>query len=61
MAHKNNGIENCSSFIANVEKNQENYPKLIKLQANQNSNNLKITKTDMDNAFQNTRYNNENI
>lgn len=61
MAHKNNGIENCSSFIVNVEKNQENYPKLIKLQANQDSNNLKITKTALDNAFQNTRYYNDNI
>lgn len=41
MPHSTNGKENCSSAIANMEK-QDGYPRVIRLE---NGNELKITKT----------------
>ncbi len=52
IAHKVKGIENCSSFLAMVEANPKDYPKVIRLN---NSNGLKITKTSFQEGLEKTR------
>lgn len=55
MPHKNNGIGAYSSFLSNVEKNPELFPKVIKLESNTQGGNLKITKSALIDAFEKTR------
>ena len=52
MPHKVLGIEGFSSFLAMVEKNQEEFPKTIRLQS---ANELKITKESFKEALIKTR------
>lgn len=48
MPHKTPGAEEASSFIARVENNPEDYPRLIKMQA---GNDLKITNNSFKHAL----------
>ena len=55
MGHSNNGMGDCSSFLANVEKHPEIYPKVIRLESNTQGGNLKITKTALINGLEQSR------
>lgn len=58
VPHKAKGIDGSSSLITHIEKNQEEFPKLIRVT---DSNGLKITKTSFREALSSTRLFNELI
>ena len=52
LPHRVEGIDGYSSFLAMVEANPEDFPKIIRLES---ANELKITKESFKNGLLNTR------